>query len=241
MRYMGGKTQVAKYIVESILSDTVTRHRWWEPFVGGANVMERAAPHFHASVGTDVHDDLILMWQHVVAGGVLPEMISEDDYRRLKNERPSWLRGVAGFGASFGGKWFGGYGRERVDRKHPNGHVYPGVRDVLIRQGAVFAENGVRFLRGSYADFTPPPGTVVYCDPPYASTTGYSSTGALNYQHFYATTQRWARTCDVYVSEYAIPNDVPARVIWEREKRVSLKAGDNATVATERLFRILPG
>jgi hypothetical protein len=33
---------------------------------------------------------------------------------------------------------------------------------------------------------------------------------------------------------------VSARIIWEREKRVSIKVDDNGRTATERLFKILP-
>ena len=45
MRYMGGKAKVARRIVAAILADTGARDVWYEPFVGGGNVMEHAAPH----------------------------------------------------------------------------------------------------------------------------------------------------------------------------------------------------
>ena len=231
---------IARHIVAAILADTDRRERWFEPFVGGGNVMERAAPHFATSAGSDIHEDLILMWQHVAAGGVLPEFVSREEYQALRHADPSWLRGYAGFRASFGGKWFGGYGIDKIDAKHPHAEICRSSYVVASRQGRVFAKAGTRFLHGSYTDFAPPVGTVVYCDPPYAGTQFYSSTAPIDYPAFYRTLQSWAETCDVYVSEYAVPEEFPVKLIWERERRMTLKAGDNHRTATERLFKVLP-
>jgi DNA adenine methylase len=238
MQYMGGKAQIARHLVAAILADTPVRDIWYEPFVGGANVMEHAAPHFARSFGTDIHPDLIMLWRHVTAGGEIPETISYEEYRALRRAEPSWLRGLVGFGASFGGKWFGGYGVQKVDARHPHGHVYPGTRKVMMRQAAVFRHYDVTFACREFG-VVPPIGSVVYCDPPYASTTGYS-TGSFDYDYFYHTLCKWAVDRFVYVSEYEVPDDVPHRVIWQRDKRVALKAGDNRRLAVERLFRILP-
>src|ERR1041384_1608066 len=110
MQYMGGKARIARRIVDAILSDTDFRDTWWEPFVGGGNVMEHAAPHFRNLIGCDAHPDLILMWQYVTSGGDLPSIVTREMYAELRKLPPSPVRGFVGFGASFGGKWFGGYG-----------------------------------------------------------------------------------------------------------------------------------
>lgn len=235
MRYMGGKTKIARHVVAAILADADKRDRWFEPFVGGGAVMQHAAPHFDQCVGSDIHLDLIMMWEHVTSGGMIPDYISPEEYQKLKRADPSWLRGFAGFGASFGGRWFGGYGKSVRD-----GEVCRESYRSVNKQAAVFTENRVRFVHGSYDRFTPPAGTVIYCDPPYAGTTFYSKTPLMDYEHFYTKIRTWARTSDVYLSEYAIPADVPSRLIWERQKRVSLKVDDNTRLATERLFKILP-
>lgn len=236
MQYMGGKAKIARRIVAAILADTDKRERWFEPFVGGGNVMEHAAPHFATSVGSDVHQDLILMWQHVCSGGEVPEFISVEEYQALKRADPSWLRGFVGFGASFGGRWFEGYGKSLRD-----GPVCAQSSRTVTRQGAAFRAAGTRFLLGSYADFRPPAGTVVYCDPPYAGTKFYSSTAALDYPLFYRTMMQWAEDCDVYVSEYFLPEETPSCLIWEHERRMTLHVESNTRTAVERLFRILPG
>lgn len=235
MQYMGGKARIARRVVQAIMEDTDARADWWEPFVGGGNVMEHAAPHFRRCVGTDIHLDLIMMWEHVTAGGLLPEFVTREEYQALRHAEPSWRRGYAGFAASFGGKWFGGYGVSPRD-----GELCRASFRTVNRQAGVFAKHGVRFAHGSYDLFTPPVGTVIYCDPPYAGTTAYASTGSFDYRKFYTKLREWAQDRCVYLSEYAVPDDVPVKIIWEREKRNVLEKGDNQRVAVERLFRVLP-
>jgi DNA adenine methylase len=235
MQYMGGKAMIARRIVAAILQDTDARDVWYEPFVGGGNVMEHAAPHFARCAGTDIHPDLIMMWRHVTAGGQVPEFVTREEYAALRHAEPSWLRGYVGFGASFGGKWFSGYGVSPRD-----GEVCRASFRSVTRQGRTFAAHRVRFSCGPFGRFVPPSGAVVYCDPPYAGTTTYSSTGSFDYRYFYDTLVKWSHDRFVYVSEYAIPEDVPTKVIWQREKRNVLEKGDNRRIAVERLFRILP-
>jgi DNA adenine methylase len=237
MRYMGGKAKIARRVVQAILDDTPARERWFEPFVGGGNVMEHAAPHFGRSVGMDVHPDLIAMWQAMSSGWEPPD-ITREMYHDLRNAEPSALRGYVGFGASFGGKWFGGYGVAKVDQRHPHAEAWRSSSVVIPRQAAVFAKYGTVFQCRPFGDHTPPPGTVVYCDPPYAGTTGYS-TGGFDHASFYRTLRTWAAVgCHVYVSEYTVPENTPTTVIWSREKRNVLEKGDNQRISVEQLFRI---
>lgn len=232
MRYMGGKARIARRVVEAIVNDGAPTDRWFEPFVGGGNVMEHAAPLFGTCVGMDAHPDLILMWQAATAGW-RPEDVTRETYAELRHADPSPQRGFAGFGASFGGKWFGGYGVSR------RGEVWRESRRALERQAQIFAKYDVRFRHGLFGEHVPPPGTTVYCDPPYANTTGYS-TGGFDHADFYRTLTEWAASgLHVYVSEYAVPDDVAHTVVWTCEKRITLRKDDNARVAVEKLFRIL--
>ena len=234
MQYMGGKARIARRIVAAILADTNARTTWFEPFVGGGNVMEHAAAHFVTAVGADCHPDLIMMWEHVTAGGMIPDLITRDEYQALRGAPPSWLRGFAGFGASFGGKWFGGYGVSPRD-----GEVCRQSFRTVNRQAGVFTANRVRFTCARFGAITPPHDAVVYCDPPYANTTGYS-TGTFDYPTFYSTLTTWAETRSVYLSEYAVPAGINSRVIWSHEKSMPLDRASNIRTAKENLYRILP-
>lgn len=238
MQYMGGKAKIARRIVAAILADTDHRERWFEPFVGGGNVIEHAAPHFGRCVGMDAHPDLIMMWQ-AVADGWEPPDLTRERYAQLRKAEPSAERGYAGFGVSFGGKWFGGWSGDAV-RRFPNGNEYRQIdisRRALTKQGLIFRKYDVRFRHALFGDHTPPAGTVVYCDPPYAGTTGYS-TGGFDHDAFYKTLIEWSELRPVYVSEYSVPGWVPAQIIWEREKRNVLEASENQRVTVERLYRI---
>lgn len=241
MQYMGGKAIIARHIIAAILEDTDKRDRWWEPFVGGANVITLAAPHFSKCVGSDIHPDLIMLWQHLANGGDVPDLISPEEYRALRSADPSWMRGFAGFGASFGGKWFGGYG-VRTDAFSKDGpEVCRSSARSARKQAGILVKHQVSFVHGGYQDFQPAPGAVIYCDPPYANTTKYSKTERFDSVAFLNTAIEWAADHDVYVSEYSIPPEVPHRLIWEKERAMYLDGSGNSKRAVERLYRILPG
>lgn len=233
MRYMGGKAHIAKKIVGAILANTEARGTWVEPFVGGGNVMEHAAPHFKEARGYDIHPDLILLWRHVASGGTLPETVTREMYVEHRHADPSWLRGFLGFGASFGGKWFGGFAQS------PGRLIWQEGLRTVARQATVFQQHGVQFERADFATLWPDPGSVVYCDPPYLGTTAYT-TGGFDHERFYRVLQGWAADCFVYVSEYQVLPGVRHEVIWEYAHRTTLKRDVNAEVRTEKLFRILP-
>ena len=120
MRYLGGKGRIAKPITE-ILSDT-DRQFYLEPFMGGGAVFSRVASNFKHPIGSDISFDLILMWTALRDGWIPQENLSETEYQSLRNSAPSALRGLAGFGASFGGKWFGGYARGGFNGTAPRNH-----------------------------------------------------------------------------------------------------------------------
>ncbi len=235
MQYMGGKARIARRVVEAICADIPDRAVWFEPFVGGGNVLEHAAPVFDRCFAADAHLDLILMWEHLVAGGLLPNFVTREDYQELRSAEPSWLRGYAGFAGSFGGKWFGGYGVRGGD-----GPVIRNGYRSVNRQAGVFMKHRVRFTYAKFGDITPPDGAVVYCDPPYAGTTSYSSLSAFDYDSFYRTLAQWAERCSVYVSEYAVPDDVDATEIWSASKGNGLRLNGKHSIETEKLFRINP-
>lgn len=234
MQYMGGKAMIAKRVIQAILDDGAPTDRWFEPFVGGANVMEHAAPVFGKCFGADAHKDAAMMWA-AGSNGWRPCEVTRELYKELRHADSSPLRGFVGFGASFGGKWFGGFGSSLS-----RGELWKSSARTFNRQAKVFESHSVAFRHLSFGDYTPPAGTTVYCDPPYAGTTGYA-TGDFDHEHFYTTLRAWAGYgCHVYVSEYTTPNNVPFKVLWEHAKRMPLSKDSNDRVAIEKLFRILP-
>lgn len=217
MRYLGGKTRLAKHIAEAILNDTDSRQTYIEPMVGGGSVLCAMAPHFENAFAGDIHEDLILLYQALQEGWVPPTEVSEELYRDLKHAEPSALRGFVGFGCSFGGKWFGGRatGGFRSDG-FPRNHVAESRANLLK---SVFNLRGVEYRCGGYQRWPIRAGYVVYLDPPYAGTTGYSGTETFDHEAFWSTARKWRDMgAHVYVSELDAPDDWTR--IWETERKV---------------------
>lgn len=91
----------------------------------------------------------------------------------------------------------------------------------------------MRFVCADYRRFKPR-GGVVYCDPPYAATTGYDGTGGFDHAEFWQRMREWSKNSVVLISEQQAPDDF--KCIWEGEVT---RTNDNASrfAVTEKLFK----
>src|SRR3989304_388494 len=138
-----------------------------EPFCGGGAMTAALAPYFSRVEASDIHVDLILLCQALQDGWIPPTVISEQEYAELKNAPSSALRGFVGFaGASWGGKWFGGYARGAL-RNYADEAARSLLRDIQRMKN-------VRLVCQDYRAICLVEGAVVYADPPYALTTEYA-------------------------------------------------------------------
>lgn len=238
MRYVGGKSKIASRIAGAILGATDTRDLYLEPFVGGGSVLAKLAPHFKQSLAGDAHEDLILMWNEVQRGWEPPAVIRER-YQELRyDSNPSAERGFAGFGGSFGGRWFegfarGGYNADGTARNHQAESVraVTRIRDAIAGSAVSFQWRDYRTWPTEDA-----PVHVIYCDPPYAGSLHDYKSGAFSTEEFWDHAQHWAEGGHhVFVSEYKAPDGWVS--IWEGAKRQSLVVGSSPRdMRTERLF-----
>jgi DNA adenine methylase len=235
---MGGKSRVAKQLSEVMLSASTNRVRYVEPFVGGGAVASKMGNHFKEALYGDAHQDLMLMWQAVLETDWLPPLlVTEAEYKELRHAEPSALRGFVGMGGSFGGKWFGGYAKGGFTSKgEPRNHQAESARAVLKVSEGMRAQAETRAVWGSYTDITPYGNEVIYCDPPYADSTGYS-TGDFDSGRFWDTIREWSELgAQVFVSEYSAPDDFEC--LWSKDLIVQVKRGDSQRHSnTEKLFR----
>jgi DNA adenine methylase len=78
----------------------------------------------------------------------------------------------------------------------------------------------VRFLRADFLGVPPRPVRgVIYCDPPYAGTTGYRGGGVSAFDHarFWYLCRRWVDCgARVFVSEYRVPVVHSVIATWQR-------------------------
>lgn len=241
MKYMGGKTRIAKELAAFIASRHADCWLFVEPFMGGGNMTAALAPHFGFGFASDVVPDLALLYQALQAGWQPPEVVSEAEYAAQRNMPPSALRAFVGFGCSFGGKWFDGYAHAKRPLDDYAGAAARSLRRNFAGEesrsgrkiGAATAR--VEFRTAPYDSLVPIATAVYYCDPPYASTTGYQC-GAFDHRKFWGVMREWrAAGAHVYVSEYSAPPDWTC--IWERLRKQGLRNSDKSqTVKVERLY-----
>ena len=183
-------------------------------------------------VASDIHPDLILMWQALQKGWRPPDTVSLEEYRMLKKSSPSALRNFAGFGCSFAGKWFGGYARD--GRGGGRNYAARACRSLLRK---IQNLQDVEFYHKSYMDFDQKllrHPALVYCDPPYRASTADYASGLFDAEAFW----QWVReqSCTVLVSEYEAPEDFEK--VWSCKTKTDLRGTHGkGCIRQECLFR----
>jgi len=232
MRYFGGKAKIAKPISE-FLNSEIKGHPFVDLFCGSCNVISRI--NSQCRVANDKHYYLIQIFNGLKSGWQPPLKMSEEEYLYIKNNpdkvNPA-LYGFAGFGVSFGGKWWGGYARENSER-----NFCLNAANSLLKKFETL-EN-VEFISKDYKKVKIPDGWFVYCDIPYKGTTSYSSlVGEFDHLEFYEWLKEQSKRLHIYVSEYS--RNVPdfCEIVWEYESKQDMnsKTGRNKTV--EVLYKI---
>jgi len=235
MRYLGGKFHTRKYIAPIIQNYINENTIYIEPMIGAANIFSEIKA--SKKIGADIHPDLIEMYKALQNGWIPPEYISEQEYKDLRNAEVSALRGFVGFAASFGGKWFGGYAR---DHKGSRNFAKVGSSGLMKRVSLMDIAN-CEFRNISYLDLTNEinNNNVIYCDPPYANTTKYSS-GKFDHAVFWQWIREQSIKCPVIVSEYTAPEDFDC--ILEIPTKTGLRDVNYQHIdRTERLFMYREG
>ena len=238
MQYMGGKSRLAKRITEAILADTSVRENYLEPFLGGGSVFSEISRHFKTSTASDGQEDLALMWRGLIFGTFTPPMeLTEEEWRELRDAEPSALRGFAGYGCSFGGRFFEGYARNKTGTNYAAQTARSLARDLE----KIPRDRVQQVWHADYRDFTPGVGTVVYCDPPYANTKHYASKRSqlesFDSGEFWKTMDDWADAgAHVYVSEFTAPEHWEP--VWHvsRSTGLGVQSGANYRTAVDTLF-----
>ena len=248
MRYQGGKSRIARAIAEVInavygreIPDSTADSRiHYSPDGGGSRTfvslfcgscaVESKVRGFDRVILNDRHPYLIALMRGVQEGWEPPDIVTEDEYRFVRDNKdliPA-LTGFVGFGCSFGGKWFGGYARNAGGTNYAAQSKRSLLKDVANLTTA-------RYLNMDYRAVPIPPGAVVYADPPYRDTTGYTgekfdSTEFWDYARLIAETGH-----KIFVSEQQAPDGW--RCVWEKPFTRTLDRNkSNQFQVTEKLF-----
>ena len=108
MKYMGSKNRIANHILPIMLKYRTPEMTWVEPFVGGANMIDKVEGN---RIGADFNKYIAEMWKQLEAGWMPRKDYTKDDYYDVKNnmERNLAETGYLGIAVSYCGKWWGGY------------------------------------------------------------------------------------------------------------------------------------
>lgn len=229
MRYQGGKSKIGKTIAPLLIKALHAGTGYYaEPFLGAAGVARHVAPHALGMFLSDASEDLMLMWRALANGWAPPTAVSEERYAELRHAEPSPERAHAGYAASFGGKWFGGYGRGHMSRDLASGALQQISAD-LSRCALVI------YQHASYEHTNVHTGETVYCDPPYEGTLGYARVGAFDSGKFWDTMQAWDdRHAFVFVSEFTAPEGwVP---VWAKVQNMAMRGSRRDGSKIDQLF-----
>lgn len=230
MVYMGSKNRIAKELIPIITKDLKPNQWYVEPFVGGANMIDKIEHPY--KLGADNNKYLIALLEAVQNGQELPEHITKDEYIAVKTNKdnyPDWYVGFVGFVSSFRAKFFGGYSGYCTTKTGIQRNYIKERINNILKQNL----DGIKLVCSSYDALDIPANSVIYCDPPYNGTTKYKD--SFDSDAFW----QWCRDKakeghTIYVSEYNAPEDF--KCIWE--KQINSNLGGTSKTATEKLFTI---
>lgn len=239
MRYVGSKNKLSKELAPIIQKyiDKNNIHTYIEPFVGGANMIDKIV--CKKRYGFDLHKQLIALLKYTQTNlNDIPDKILEEEYKKVKNnkdEYDDWYLGLVGFCASFGAKYFGGYAR---DSKNDNSGKWSSGAIKNLKKQALNIKD-VEFKCCSFLKINPDKvkNAVIYCDPPYRGTTKYK-TEDFPYENFYQWCKNISKNNIVLISEYNMPDDF--KCIWQHETKVLLDSNksknDDGNIRIEKLY-----
>ena len=227
MKYMGSKARIAKYILPIILKDRKPNQWYIEPFVGGGNMIDKVVG---LRQGYDIDKDVIQALNDIRLNcDKLPKNnkeFTENDYEYMRTDNKQPFYGYVAYALSYGGKKWGGW---RRDKKGERDYVEEAYKNALRQQKLLPSI----LLTCSYDEIQLEPKSIIYCDPPYKSTTNYANN--FDHEKFW----QWCRDCSneghqVFISEYDAPCDFEC--IWQMEICSSLTENTGSKKGIEKLF-----
>lgn len=241
MRYLGGKHKIAKHFLPVILKGRTKRQWFVEPFSGACNVTSKVDG---LRMANDLNHYLIAMFKALVDGWLPPTYVSANDYYKIKaspDAYPPELVGFVGVACSFGGKFLDVYARDsrgysmRKTTHNVKGRIGYAQEQFNVLKSIKPLLKGVVFLSMDYRQLVIPPGSIVYCDPPYVGTSGYKGLPDFDSLEFWAWVRNVSMYSKVYVSEFQAPKDF--KVVWRRNRIDNLNAvNSKQNIVVEKLF-----
>lgn len=228
MRYLGGKSKTRKQISAFLESVRKPDQTYFEPFVGGAWVLQEMTG---KRIASDGNKALIAMYRALQNGWVPPTFVSEKEWRKWRytsdlTDNP--MQAFCRFGCGFGGDWMGGYARSEGKTCYAQTS-----HNSLMKQLPKIKD--VQFIDGLFHEHRPE-GMLVYCDPPYQGTTQYGAFSGFDHNLFWQTMREWSKNNTVVISEYNAPEDF--KCVAEFSSQMGMTTGNERPKRVEKLFML---
>lgn len=238
MKYQGSKSRIVGEILPIMLKSMQPGQTFVDGFCGSCSIIQNV-PSDYKRIANDNNRYLIAMWKELTTTNWKPPTTIEKPF--YDKVRESWhkndgkysdaLIGWVGFMASRNGRFFdGGYsGHNAKGRDYISENIRNTSRQIPFLMG-------VEWQCGSYECISMPKASLVYYDPPYKGTYGYSTSKNFDHDRFYD----WARQMKrdghiIYVSEYQMPGDFCC--IWQKQITNSVNL-TKTYKPTERLWTL---
>ena len=227
MRYMGSKYRLSKDILKFIEPYYNDKVNYYEPFVGGANMIDKIPKNvFKNIIGNDFNKYLIalLIQMRDKPETLIYKFIEKEDWLNnylkpfkengeiiINNKKiEDYNIGLLGVTKTYNSMFMHQYRGILNNRNHQlESH------NNIIKQCDKL--NNITFIYGDYKDIIIENNSVVYCDPPYLNTTKYEVD--IFHEEFY----EWCRdlvnnkNCIVFVSEYNNLEKYGFKFIYEKQ------------------------
>lgn len=239
MIYQGSKNKIAKHIKPIIESYLKPGMDYVEPFVGGANMIDKID--WEVKYGYDNNKYLIAL--HTRAQKEQLPLLNADretynKYRQMFNNNEAKtndelvLVGYYGFLCSFNGRFYsGGYGG--IDKYGKN--MMQQRLNNLNKQAENDNYKNIIFIEKDFKELNIK-NSVIYLDPPYANVKQYQT--KFNHQELWDKCKEWAKNNNIILlSELTAPSEYWEE-IWSIEHQYTLRdRNNNNKQVIERLFK----
>jgi|688.fasta_scaffold230510_3 site-specific DNA-adenine methylase len=207
--YHGGKQRIGSEIAQ-IIYDLSTQIEdqtgiqfkgYTEPFCGMLGVYQHIIPLFEEHrprlkyQAGDINESVIQMWNAVKEGWEPPTRCSRKRFYELKgNGESSPEKGFIGHACAFRSIYFATY-KPGINLKYSSDRLVQMSNDI----------QPIQFKSGEYPQFSKLKGWIIYCDPPYFTSSKYIDEyhhyRTFNYEHFYNWVEQMAKHNLVFISE----------------------------------------
>ena len=232
MKFMGSKSRIAKEIIPIILNGNENKEYFYDLTVGGCNLLDKI-PNSYKRIGVDI-DEYLIKALELIRDELytLPKdytEFNESDYKEVMNFGNVGIgfKGYVGYQLSYGGKWFGGYRRDKVGDRDYVKEAY----NNSVKQSELIQD--IEFIHSSYDKVELNKNSIIYIDPPYANTTKYKN--KFDHDKFWSWVRKMSKDgYIIFISEYNAPSDF--KCIWSKEITSSLTKNTGGKKGMEKLF-----